>query len=158
LRSAQTEAPADREIQQIRGSADIGGNTGNSLAGQGLLGHPEQVAHIGGPHDHQIRRIEAKMRETGTIGQAKKLRIRIQLQVEDGHALRRQQPPRLPQGKSQACSTIADSIGIDILHQPAGRHRKIPLGIVKRARPHFGQRRLAFDIGNDIPQRRKALL
>ncbi len=57
---AQAEAPADREVEHFRGATDIGDDAGNRPAGEGFLGHPEQFAHVAGPHDDHLRRIKTK--------------------------------------------------------------------------------------------------
>jgi hypothetical protein len=116
---AQAEAAADREIEQFGGAPDIGDNAGNRPAGQGFLGHPEHFAHVVGPHDDHLRRIQAKGGETRPIGQAEKLRILVQLQVKHRHAPGRQQRLRLAQGKTEARPAIADRIGEHFLHQPS---------------------------------------
>ena len=105
-----------------------------------------------------MRRIETEAGKPRTIGQAEKLRIGLQLQVENGHPPGVEQHACLSQGKAETGSTIADTIGKHLLQQPARKLRKAALRGRKGSRPHLGQGRFALDIGNDIPQRGKALL
>lgn len=158
LHGPQAQPAAGGEIERLGRPADIGDNAGDGPAGQGFLGHPEQVAHIVRAHDHQMRRIEAKGRQPRAIGQAEELRIRLQLQVEDGHPPGIEQHACLPQGEAKTGAPIADTIGKHLLQQPARKSREASLGIPKGSRPRLRQGWLALDIGNDIPQRGKALL
>ena len=65
---------------------------------------------------------------------------------------------RLRQRKAETGATIAYFIGKHFLHQPARQRRKaFPRPHIRPAR-RLQQGRPALDIGNDIPQRGKALL
>lgn len=155
---AQAQASAGGEIEHFGHGTNIGDNAGHRPAGQSLFGHPEQVAHIGSPHDHQTGWVEAKGRKTRPIGQTEKLRILRQLQIEHSQALGRQQRPGLAQRKGETGAAIANGIGKHILQQPT---RQVGKGAVRRimgAGFNLCQGRLSFDFGNDIPQRGKALL
>jgi hypothetical protein len=158
LHGAQAQPAAGGEIERFGHPTDIGDNAGNRPAGQGFLGDPEQVAHVARPHDDQMRRIEAEAGKPRTIGQAKKLRIGLQLQVENGHPPGVEERACLSQGKAETGSAIADTIGKHLLQQPARKLRKASLRGRKSPRPRLGQGWFALDIGNDIPQRGKALL
>lgn len=153
----QAEAPAGGEIEPFGRPANIGDDAGNGPAGQRLLGNPEQVLHVAGPHDDKLGRVQTETRQSRPIGQAEKLRIRSKLQIQHRQPFRGEQGADLPQRKPQARPAIAHRIGAHILQQPARQARKT-LGPVKAARPHLSQGRLALDIGNGVPQRGKALL
>ncbi len=158
LHRPQAQPAAGSEIERLGRPADIGNNAGNGPAGQGFLGHPEQVAHIERAHDHQKRGIETKGRQPRAIGQAEELCICFKLQVEDGHPPGVEQHACLPQSKAETGAPVADTIGKDLLQQPARQPREASLGSRKGSRPCLGQGWLALDIGNDIAQRGKALL
>ena len=155
---AQAEAAAGGEIECIGHRANIGNDARNRPAGQRFLGDPEQLAHLLCPHDDQARRIEAGGQKARPIGQAEKLSVPLQLQIEYGHAPGRQQGLRLSQGEAEAGAAIAHRIGKDLLDEPACEARKPGFSAPGCLHAHFGQGRLALDIGNDIAQRGKALL
>lgn len=158
LHGAQAQPAAGSEIERLGRPADIGDNAGNRPAGQGFLGNPEQVAHVERAHNDQMRRIDAEGGKPRTIGQAEELRICLKLQVEESHPLGIDEHACLSQGKAETGSAVADTIGKHLLQQSARQPRKASLRGRKGSRPHLGQGRLALDIGNDIPQRGKALL
>ncbi len=158
FRRTQTETSAGGEIEQLGRSANIGDNAGNRPASQRLLGHPEQILHVTGPHDDKLGRIQPKTRQPRPIGQAEELSIGGKLEIEHRQPLRGEQGTDLPQCKPQARPAIAHRIGAHILQQTTRQARKTIRRLVKGTCPHLGQRRLALDIGNGVPQRGKALL
>lgn len=155
---AQAQPPADGEVESLGCPTDVRHDAGDRPAGQRFFGHPEQVLHIGGAYEDQLGRVEAEAGQPRSIRQAEELRILIQLQIEHGQAPWGQQGLGLAQRKGQTRPAIADSIGKNLLQQATGQARKaLPIGS-ERTRLHPGQRRFALNIGNDIPQRGKALL
>ena len=81
-----------------------------------------------------------------------------QMQIEHSRTARRHQPLGLRQGKAQTGPAIADVVCKYLLHQPSGQSRKRALFGMTRPLRCIQQSRFALDIGNDIPQRGKALL
>lgn len=153
----QAEAPAGLEVEELLVPRDIGDDGRHRLAGNGLLGGPEQFHHGGRTHEDQGRRIEPEAEQPRSIGQAELLRLVGQLQIDDRHALARQEPPRLPQGKAKARAHIAAIVGKHFLQQAAGQFGELPI-LGFHPLPGLGQGRLALDIGNGVPQRGEALL
>ena len=139
-------------------AAYIGHHGGNGPAGNGLLGGPEQFGHIGRTHQNEGGRIEPKGQQARAIGNTQFLGFAGQLQVDDGEPLLSEQATGLTQRKAQCRPGIATFVGEHFLQQSAGQHRK-PAGMVLLDHsPCLGQRRLALDVGNAVPQRGKALL
>lgn len=155
---AQAEPAAGGEIEQFRLAPHIGDQRGDGAATDHLLGRPQQFRHVGSAHDHQPGRIEPEPGQARPIGQAQPLRILAQLQVENRRSAGADKLFRLRQRKAEAGAAIAYFIGKHFLYQPAWQRWK------DLSRPHIGpahrlqQGRPALDIGNDIPQRGKALL
>ena len=157
-RRTQAQAAAGGEIERLGLPPHLGDQRSDCPARHHFLGGPQQFRHVGGLDDHQLRRIEPEPVEPRRIGHALFLGIFGQMQVKHCRAARRHQPLGLRQGKAQAGSAIADVIGKYFLNKPARQRRK---DIVRpRLRPahRLQQGRLALDIGNDIPQRGKALV
>lgn len=80
-----------------------------------------------------------------------------QLHIVDCRAPRREEAPGLGQRKSKARPGVADAIGVNLLHEARGQSGK-QAGLAMWTICLLGQRRLALDIGNGVPQRGKALL
>lgn len=155
---AQAQSSAGGEIERLGIASDIGDDAGNSPAGERFFGHPEQVLHIRGPYQHELSGVKTERDKPRTIGNAEKLPVSGQLQVEHGHAPGRQQRSCLSQGKAEAGAAIAHGVGKNLLQQPTRQKGKPAFLCVKRPGSHLRQSRLALDIGNGFPQRGKALL
>lgn len=154
----QAQPAAGGKVEKLWLAPDIGDHGGNGPAGDNLLRRPEQFRHVGGPHDDQMRRIKSCPGKARAIGQAQLLGILAQLQVKDRRATRGQQSPGLRHGKAQAGAGIAQLVGKHFLHQsPAQLGEHVALSGLGTARS-IGQRRLALYIGNDFPERGKALV
>ncbi len=155
---AQAEAAAGGEIEKLRLAPDIGDGSGHGPAGSDLLGRPQELGYVDSPHHDQLRRIEPGPGEARPIGQAQLLGIIAQLQIENRRAPGGYESFGLGQGKAEAGTGIPQIVGKNLLHQPAAQRRKASIPTRIRATHRLRQSRLALDIGNDIPQRRKALV
>lgn len=156
--SAQAQPAAGGEIEKFGLSPHIRNHRSDRPAGHHFLGRPQEFGHIRRAHDHNLGRIHSRPGEPGPIGHAELLGILGHLQVKDRRPARRDQAPSLRKCKPEAGAAIAQIVGKHLLHQPARKHGKtIRLPDI---RPPYGlqQGRLALDIGNDIPQRGKALI
>lgn len=136
---------------------DIGHDGGNGLAGQRLFGSPQQLRHIGGPHQHQRIGVKAETDQPRPIRQAHFLAILAQLQIDHGRAALGDKAARLPQGKTQHGASVATFIGEDFLAEPTGQNGKAG-ALGHGPGEALRQSRLLFDIGNGIAQRGNALL
>lgn len=85
------------------------------------------------------------------------MRLVGQLQIDDGDPLACQEAPGLTQSEAERRADIAAIIGENLLQQATGQDWK-SVAFGANPRPRLGQGGLALDIGNDIPQRGKALL
>jgi hypothetical protein len=80
------------------------------------------------------------------------------VKIKDRRSFGAEQALGLRQGKAQTTAAIPDIVGENLLHQAARQERKLCLVTSIGPSRHLKQGRLALDIGNDIPQRDKALL
>lgn len=158
LGGPQSQPPAGGKIERLRHRPNLGDNACNRTGGQRLLARPEQLGHVAWSHDDQTRRIQPETEKTRAIGQPEKPAILGQLQIEQGRALGSQQPPALPQREGKAGPAIARRICEHLLHEPATKGRKRAVSAERDLLSCLGEDRLPLDIGNDIPQRGKALL
>jgi hypothetical protein len=154
----QAEATAGGEIEKFWLAPDIGDGSSNGATGRYLLGRPQKFGHVRSPHDDQLRRINPGKGETRPIGHAELLGIITQLQVKNGRTPGGYEAFGLRQGKAEARATIPHIIGKNLLHQSAAQRRKLSIPSRIRATHRLRQSRLALNIGNDIAQRRKALV
>ncbi len=80
------------------------------------------------------------------------------MKIKDRRSFWAEQALGLRQGKAQASAAIPDIVGENLLHQAARQERKLCCVTLIGSSRRLKQGRLALDIGNDIPQRHKALL
>ena len=153
-----TQAAAGGEVEDFGVVGDIGDDGGDGLAGQGLLGGPEQFHHSGGAHQDQGSGIKAETGKARPIGQAHFLGMFAQLQIDDGEAFFAEQASGLGQGKAERGAAIAPLIGENLLQQSTGQARKPFARLGCQHGAPIGQHRFALDIGNSVAQRGKALL
>ncbi|KQN73711.1 hypothetical protein ASE94_05485 [Devosia sp. Leaf64] len=57
---SQAEPAARRKVEGFRMRPDIGNDAGNGATGERLLGDPQKVAHVIGPHEDQLVGIKAE--------------------------------------------------------------------------------------------------
>ncbi len=157
LGGPEAQAPACSEIEQFGEASHIGHHGGHRPAGDGLLGCPEQLVHVGNPHQHQRIGVETEADEARTVRHAQLLGLVSQLQIDDGQALRAEQSLGLSQGEAQGGPSIASLVGEDLLQQSSRKHGERTAAILDPL-PHLPQGRLALDVGNGVPQRGEALL
>jgi hypothetical protein len=80
------------------------------------------------------------------------------VKIKDRRSFWAKQALGLRQGKAQTTAAIPNIVGKNLLYQAAWQERKLCFVTSIRSSRHLKQGRLALDIGNDIPQRDKALL
>ena len=153
----KAEAPASGEIEDFGRTAYFRHDGGDGPAAQCLLGGPEQLHHVGGPHDHQLLGRNAQGEQPRPIGQAQFLGLLGELEVNHHRALPIQQVPPQPQGKAQARAAVAGLVREDFLNESGAQHGK-PVGFLRKAHRGLAEGGLALDLGNSVPQRLEALL
>lgn len=155
--STQAETAAGGEIEQLRLPPHLGHQRRDRPAGDHFLGRPQQFGHIGRLHQHQPGRIDACPGQARPVRQALLLCVSRQRQVKNSRPAWTDQLPGLRQGKAQTGASNAQIVGKHFLDQPTRQHGKIVMFRPSRALHRFQQGRFALNIGNDIPQRGKAL-
>lgn len=80
------------------------------------------------------------------------------MKIKDCRSFGAKQTFGLRQGKAKTTATIPDIVGKNLLHQAARQERKLCCVALFGASRRLKQGWLTLDIGNDIPQRHKALL